>query len=72
MPEGTKALYEAADGWKQFGKIVEDGGKSAILSVSTGQTDNTDDAWYTLDGRRVTQPTKKGLYIHKGQKITVR
>ena len=72
VPEGTKALYEAADGWKQFGKIVEDGGKSAILSISTGQTDNTDDAWYTLDGRRVTQPTKKGLYIHKGQKITVR
>ena len=28
------------------------------------------DAWYTLDGRRLTgQPTAKGLYIHNGQKV---
>ena len=71
VPEGTKALYEAAEGWKRFGTIVEDGGKSAIQAVSTAQTDNG--AWYTLTGSRLnTQPTKSGLYIHNGKKVLIK
>lgn len=71
VPEGTKALYAAAEGWKLFGTIVEDGGKSAIHTVSTTQTDNG--AWYTLTGRRLnTQPTKSGLYIHNGKKVMIK
>jgi len=71
VPEGTKALYAAAEGWKQFGTIVEDGGKSAIHTVSTTLTDNG--AWYTLTGYRLnTQPTKSGLYIHNGKKVMIK
>ena len=35
----------------------------------------SDDAWYTLDGRRIAngqQPTAKGLYIHNGRKEVVK
>ena len=71
VPEGTKALYAAAEGWKRFGTIVEDGGKSAIQAISTTQTDNG--AWYTLTGSRLnTQPTKSGLYIHQGKKVMIK
>jgi hypothetical protein len=32
-----------------------------------------DDAWYTLDGRRLQgQPAQKGLYINGGRKVVVR
>ena len=71
VPEGTKDLYAAAEGWKLFGTIVEDGGKSAIHTVSTTLTDNG--AWYTLTGYRLnTQPTKSGLYIHNGKKVIIK
>lgn len=32
----------------------------------------SDDAWYTIDGRRVTAPVAKGLYIHGGKKVIVK
>ena len=33
----------------------------------------TDNVWYTLDGRRLTGvPCQKGLYIHQGKKFIVR
>ena len=36
------------------------------LSVQT----KSDNAWYTLDGKRLSDvPSKKGLYIHKGKKV---
>ena len=48
--------------------FVEDG-TTAIQSVTTATT--TDDAWYTLQGVRVAQPTR-GLYIHNGKKVVVK
>jgi hypothetical protein len=31
------------------------------------------DAWYTLDGRRLTgKPTAKGLYINNGRKVVIK
>lgn len=71
VPEGTKELYAAADGWKRFGKIVEDGGKSGIQTVTTADTIAT--PWYTLDGRQLqSQPTRKGIYLHQGRKIVIK
>jgi hypothetical protein len=30
------------------------------------------DVWYTLDGRKLDgKPTKKGLYIHNGNKLVI-
>lgn len=31
-----------------------------------------DEAWYTLTGVRVAQPTQKGIYIHQGKKVIIR
>ena len=48
------------------------------VSPSTGiheaRMDNrANDAWYTLDGRRLnSKPARKGLYIHSGRKVVVR
>ena len=33
------------------------------------QSVTTDNSFYTLDGRKVKNPTTKGIYIHKGQKV---
>ena len=46
-----------------------EGEETAIQSVTTATT--TDDAWYTLQGVRVAQPTR-GLYIHNGKKVVVK
>ena len=33
---------------------------------------NTDEYYYTLQGNRIAQPTKSGVYIHQGKKIYVK
>jgi hypothetical protein len=34
---------------------------------------NSDDGWYSMDGRRLPgKPAQKGVYIHQGRKIVVR
>ena len=72
VPEGTKDLYAAADSWKRFGKIVEDGGKSGIHSISKSD-DSQLGIWYTLDGRQLQgKPNNKGIYINKGCKIVIK
>ena len=36
-------------------------------------TDNLDDRWFTIDGRRLNgKPTKKGLYILNGEKVVIK
>ena len=44
-------------------------GWSAIRPV-VGET--TDDGWYTLQGQRVTKPSRKGIYIHDGKLSVVK
>ena len=34
--------------------------------------ENGDEAWYTLTGVRMAQPTQKGVYIHNGKKIIIK
>lgn len=69
---------------KQFGlaNIILEGtltqtGQSAKMAITNGIGElsvvNThDDNWYTLSGVKVSHPTKKGIYIHKGRKILVK
>ena len=48
---------------------------TGIISIDNGQLiiDNSMDAWYTLDGRRLTgKPTAKGLYINNGRKVVIK
>lgn len=44
---------------------------SGIVDVKT-TAKSADDAYYTLNGVRVTTPAAKGLYIHNGKKIVKR
>ena len=39
---------------------------TAVDELSINNEDNG--AWYTIDGRRVTAPTERGIYIHNGKK----
>lgn len=50
---------------------IGDGEATGISEVTLRQAQGpSDDAWYLLDGRKLSgQPTKKGIYIYKGQKV---
>ena len=40
--------------------------------IDTITTDTADDAWYTLDGKKLNaKPTSKGIYVHRGKKIVM-
>ena len=46
---------------------------TGILEVSANYNGVTDDAWYSLDGVRLSgKPTQRGMYINKGKKIFVK
>ena len=43
------------------------------LDTETGEMTFDSEAWYTLDGVRLSgKPTKKGLYINNGKKIVIK
>lgn len=55
VPAGTKALYEAADVWKDFGTIVEDKPKYNVedlalkkFSISSRVTEIVPNTWYVM------------------------
>ena len=46
---------------------------TGIIEVSANYNGVTDDAWYSLDGVRLSgKPTQHGMYINKGKKIIVK
>ena len=46
---------------------------TGIIEVSANYNGVTDDAWYSLDGVRLSgKPTQRGMYINKGKKILVK
>jgi hypothetical protein len=50
------------------------GGEEAtgILEVSADSKEMTDDAWYSLDGVRLSgKPTQRGIYINNGNKVVI-
>lgn len=50
-----------------------DDGITGIREKVIVNSENLSDAWYSLDGRRLsTPPTAKGLYIHAGKKVLVK
>ena len=43
------------------------------LDTKTGEMTFDSEAWYTLDGVRLSgKPSKKGLYINNGRKIVIK
>ena len=48
---------------------------TGIRSIENGKLkiENEADAWYSLDGRKLNgKPTRKGLYIHNGNKVVIK
>lgn len=45
---------------------------TGIHTTYEGPSSSRTDAWYTLGGRRVANPTAPGLYIHNGRKYVVK
>jgi hypothetical protein len=70
-------FYVPANGGQQARSFVLDFGDNEtteIVSVTnTNLTNNTNDNWYTLDGRKLdSKPTTKGLYIVNGRKTVIK
>lgn len=69
---GSKAKYEAhsyTQNWiKYFDNVVEDLEPTGIHSVTLDE-ETGNKAIYDLNGRRITEAMKKGVYIKNGKKI---
>ncbi|MBR4268594.1 MAG: hypothetical protein IKQ47_02265 [Prevotella sp.] len=56
-------------------KLIDANGETTAigtLDTKTGEMTIDSEAWYTLDGVRLSgKPTQKGLYINKGKKVVV-
>lgn len=50
--------------------IYKSNGDSAVESIEA--TVKGDNNWYSIDGVRVAEPTRPGLYIHNGKKVIVK
>lgn len=72
---GSKAKYEAhsyTKNWiKYFDNVVEDLEPTGIHSVTLDKN-TAPKAIYDLNGRRITEAMKKGIYIQNGKKISVK
>ena len=45
---------------------------TGILEISADSKEMTDDAWYSLDGVRLSgKPTQRGIYINNGNKVVI-
>lgn len=67
VPKGTKALYEAKQGWKDFSHILESE-PTAIHQVLQAPAEHA--PYYSIDGKQLKDaPQHRGLYIRQGKKV---
>ena len=68
-------LEQGGSSGRNFVLNFGDDEATGVVPIDNGQwiMDNEADAWYTLDGRRLSgKPTQKGLYIHNGNKVAIK
>lgn len=68
MPVGSEG---SANTFLAFGTTFEDEVTDGIQTVNFTKVATGDDAWYTLQGVKVAQPTK-GVYIHNNKKVVIK
>ena len=66
---GTSVTAKVVDGTYV---AEESDDTTGISTVATEADGNSDGAYYTIQGVRLSFPTTKGVYIHNGKKIIVR
>ena len=50
-----------------------DGEQTGITTTNYTNFTNDDDAWYSLDGRKLNgKPTKSGVYVNGGRKVVIK
>ena len=53
--------------------MVFDDEATGIKTTDFTDYSDSEDAWYTLDGRRLQgKPTKSGVYVNNGKKIVIK
>ena len=56
-----------------IGKLDTETGEMTFFDEQSGKAERDSEAWYTLDGVRLSgKPTKNGLYINNGKKIVIK
>lgn len=70
VPVGTKERYMAAEGWKNFQTIEEREMPTGINA--THVLNRSNDSYYDLQGRRLTDKPSKGVYIQNGKKVVIK
>ena len=46
---------------------------TGIISTTNDTNDTNSDAWYSLDGRRLSaKPSRAGVYINNGKKVAIK
>jgi len=53
------------------GYQVMDLGDGMVTGIYSVKVDSAEDVYYTIDGIRISSPTKKGVYVENGKKILV-
>ena len=67
VPAGAEATYQATGGWQNFYDTT------GIKLATEDDALNGNDAWYTIDGKRLqAEPTTKGIYVRGGKKIVIK
>jgi hypothetical protein len=69
VPFGTKAKYEASEGWNQFANIVELEEQASVTLVGKDGKQTT--PIFTLSGQKLSAP-QKGLNIIGGKKVMMK
>ena len=57
---------------RSFSIDFGDGETTGIIAIGTDGAASTDNATYTLDGRRISKATQKGVYIQNGKKVIIK
>ena len=74
--KGFRAYFqlkgETASLARAFSIDFGDGETTGIIAIGTDRAASTDNATYTLDGRRISKATQKGVYIQNGKKVIIK
>ena len=70
VPESALEGYKAATQWNSFRIILPL--EEIPLGISNIEADDSNAPYYTLDGKRVDNPTQKGIYIRNGKKVMIK
>ena len=75
MPAQKAYLLLSSNAAPSLSMTFGDEETTGISPIENGELriENSTDAWYTLDGRRLSEkPTRRGIYINNGKKVFVK